>query len=115
MSAKEVGEGLVALCKQGLFDQAAETYYDENILSVEADGTERETRGMDAIRRKTEWWNSTFDVVGAQVDGPWVNEPFFIVKFVIDVKEKATGKDIHMEELAVYEVSNGKIVSERFF
>lgn len=115
MSAKEVGEGLVAMCKQGQWNEAAEKYYAPNIVSVEADGDDREVQGMDAIRGKIEWFDNTFEVLNGTVGGPWVNEPCFITKYDIEVKNKQTGEVSQMSEYAVYTVENGKIVHERFF
>lgn len=115
MSTQQVANRLFELCSQGHFDQASEELYDQNIVSVEPHGDPRESKGMDAIRAKMEWWNNSFEVLSAKVEGPWVNEPCFIVKFILDVKNKENGETSHMEELAVYTVENGKIVHERFF
>lgn len=115
MSTKTVADRLVELCRQGQFDAATEELYHPDIVSVEAEGEMRECRGMDAIRAKIDWWNNTFEVVGAQVNGPWINEPYFIVNFIIDVKNRETGEATHMEEYAVYQVEGDKIVHERFF
>ena len=35
MTTAEVGAGLVALCKEGKFDEAMEAYYGEGIVSIE--------------------------------------------------------------------------------
>lgn len=115
MSTSEVANRLVNLCREGKFDAAAEELYDTNIVSIEADGPDREVQGMEAIRGKMAWWNSTFEFVSAQVEGPWINDPCFIVKFIIDVRNRESGEATHMEEFAVYTVANGKIVHERFF
>jgi hypothetical protein len=52
MSTSEVANRLVNLCREGKFDAAAEELYDTNIVSIEADGPNREVQGMDAIRGK---------------------------------------------------------------
>lgn len=115
MSSKEVGEALVALCKQGKFQEAVEAFYADEIVSVEAFGNEREARGIDAVRAKMAWFNDTFEINSSEVDGPWVNEPFFIAKYVLDVTTKQSGERQTMTEYAVYEVRDGKVVNERFF
>ncbi|HUV97776.1 MAG TPA: SnoaL-like domain-containing protein [Acidobacteriaceae bacterium] len=33
----------------------------------------------------------------------------------MDVTQKASGKKVHMEEMALYTVENGKIVREHFY
>lgn len=115
MSTQEVAEGLVALCKQGKFDDASETYYSPNIVSIEPNGEPREVQGMDAVRGKMEWWNQNMEVHSVVVEGPWINEPQFAVRYEIDVTNKLTGDRETMREIAVYTVENGKIVNERFF
>jgi SnoaL-like domain len=115
MNAQEIGTGLVELCKQGKFMEAAVAYYAEDIISLEPMGDSRESQGMDAIRAKMEWFDSNFEVHGVEVDGPYVNEPCFIVKFVLDVTNKHTNVRSPMNELGLYSVHDGKIVHERFF
>lgn len=115
MSTIEIAEGLVAMCREGQFDAASEKFYDENIVSVEPDGDAREVQGMEAIRGKIAWFNETFEVHSAKVDGPWINEPCFLVRFEIDFTTRATGERGTMSEFGLYTVANGKIVHERFF
>lgn len=103
------------MCRQGEFGAASERYYSPDIVSYEPEGEDRMAKGMEAIRAKMEWFNSTFEVLGAQVEGPWINEPYFAVKFVIDAKNRQTGEPAPMSEVAVYRVENDKVVEERFF
>ncbi len=115
MTTQEVADGLVALCKQGKFDEASETYYSQDIVSIEPWGEPRETHGMEGVRAKIDWWNQNMEVHNAIVEGPWVNEPMFAVRYEIDVTNKMSGQRETMKEIAIYTVENGKIVNERFF
>jgi ketosteroid isomerase-like protein len=115
MSVQEVAEGLVALCKEGRFRDAIETYYSDEIVSVEAGGEPRQVHGLDAVRAKQDWFAENMEIHGCTVEGPWVNEPFFAAKIVVEVTDKASGQRTEMSEIAVYEVRDGKIVHERFF
>ncbi|MGI8922702.1 MAG: SnoaL-like domain-containing protein [Fimbriimonadales bacterium] len=115
MSAKEVADGLVALCSEGKFDEASFKYYSDDIVSVEAEGDDRETCGMDAIKAKIDSWNNAFELHGQKIEGPWVNEPQFLIKLEVDITNKATGERQTMSEHCLYTVENGKIVHERFF
>jgi hypothetical protein len=47
--------------------------------------------------------------------GPFVGEDKFAVYYNLDVTFKPTGKRTPMEEMALYEVKDGKIVREQFF
>ena len=115
MTTAEVGAGLVALCKEGRFDEAMNAYYGENIVSMEPQGPNAEMVGLEAVRGKAEWWNNTFEVKGCEVEGPFVNGDQFSAVFHLDVIQKADGKAIHMDEVGLYTVAGGKIVREVFF
>ena len=113
-----MAEGLVKLCKEGKFDEAMEAYYGERIISVESgapEGMSREAAGLEAVRAKSAWWNENMEVKSASIKGPFLNGEQFSVLFSLEVMQKADGKEIHMEEIALYTVENGKIVREVFF
>jgi hypothetical protein len=113
MDIKEVAQGLVAMCNEGKFHEAIEAYYGENIVSVEGDGTV--TNGLEAVLGKSKWWYENFEVHSASVKGPYVSANGFSVIFNIDATQKSENKRMKMEEVAVYNVENGKIVREEFF
>jgi hypothetical protein len=113
-----VAEELVAFCKSGNFAGAIENLYSPDIVSVESMESEtmpREMKGIDAIRGKNQWWAENNEVHGAVVEGPFVGEDKFSVYYNFDVTFKPTGKRTPMEEMALYEVKDGKIVREQFF
>ena len=109
---------LVAFCKNGNFAGAIENLYSPDIVSVESMESEtmpREMKGIDAIRGKNQWWAENNEVHSAVVEGPFVGEDKFSVYYNFDVTFKPTGKRTPMEEMALYEVKDGKIVREQFF
>ena len=120
MDTKQVGEKLVALCKEGKNLEAIATLYDDNIVSVEAmvpPDMARETQGIDGVRGKNEWWIGNHDVHSASSDGPFVNGDQFAVIYDYDVTAKAgpqAGQRFQMKEVGVYTVANGKVVREVF-
>ncbi len=113
MKINDVATGLVALCREGKFEEAIATYYGENIVSVEGDG--QTATGLDVIKGKAQWWNENFEVHSAKVHGPFVGNSGFSVVFDMDVTEKAKNQRMQMEEVAVYDVEDGKIVREEFY
>lgn len=116
MSTQDIANDLVALCKAGKFDEAGEKYWADDVLSVEAmPGDMAEVRGKDAVRGKGEWWANAHEVHASEVEGPYVNGDQFVVRFKMDLTQKATGDRIKMDEVGVYTVKNGKIAEERFF
>ncbi|MBI2214337.1 MAG: nuclear transport factor 2 family protein, partial [Acidobacteria bacterium] len=59
MDTKQVGEKLVALCREGRNIEAIDTLYSQDIVSIEAMGNEEmpaEMSGIAAIKGKNEWW-----------------------------------------------------------
>lgn len=72
--------------------------------------------GIDAIRKKGEWWFANHDVHGMKATGPFcgLREDQFIVQFELDVTPKSTGQRMHMNEVGLYTVKNGKVAQEEF-
>jgi ketosteroid isomerase-like protein len=74
--------------------------------------------GIEAIKKKNQWWYDTHTVHGGEAKGPWPHGDRFIVHFKHDVTAKEgpmAGKRMQMEETALYTVKNGKVVQEEFF
>ena len=115
MNTQEIAHDLVALCKQGKFDEAGEKYWADDVLSVEAMGDEKESKGKDAARGKGEWWSANHEVHSSEVMGPFINGDDFAVRFVMDLTLKETGARRQMDEVAFYRLKDGKIAEERFF
>ena len=117
MTTQNIADKLVELCSEGKFHEALE-FYSPNIVSVEASappGGDRESSGIEAIRAKGQWWMENHEVHSSKVEGPLVAGDIFAVTFKMDITFKPTGKRMMMEEVAVYHVSDGKIVREEFF
>jgi len=123
MDTKQVGEKLVELCNAGKNMEAVETLYGQDIVSVEAMGNAEmpaESRGIDAIRGKHEWWYANNEVHSGSCEGPWPNPNTdrFAVRHKYEVTPKVgpmAGKRTTMDEIAVYTVKDGKIVREEFY
>ena len=118
MSAKEVGQKLVELCKKGEFVNAMETLYSKDITSVEPmamGDMPAESQGLEAVMGKGKWWTENHEIHGMVTTGPFVNGDQFAVTFAMDVTHKPTGKRHKGTEVAVYTVSNGKVIREEFF
>ena len=92
--------------------------YSPDIVSVEAGappGQSRESKGIDAVKAKGEWWTANHDVHSGKVEGPLVAGSHFAVKYVFDVTFKPENRRFTMEEIGIYKVAGGKIVYEEFF
>jgi ketosteroid isomerase-like protein len=118
MTTQEVANKLVKLCSESKFAEATKTLYSPDIVSVEAGappGGSRETKGLDAVLAKGEWWTTNHEVHSATVEGPLVVGSHFAVLFKLDVTFKPEGRRFQMEEIGVYKVADGKVVYEEFF
>jgi len=118
MATQEVANELVKLCSEGKFHEAIEALYGADIVSMEAGappGQSRESKGIAAIKAKSEWWGANHEVHSSSVEGPLVAGSHFSVSFKMDITFKPTSKRFNMEEIAVYKVADGKIVYEEFF
>ena len=118
MTTQEVADQLVQLCKEGKFSEAVATLYSEEIVSVEAGappGQSRETKGLDGVKAKGEWWVANHENHTAVVEGPLVAGSHFSVAFKFEVTFKPQNRRFLMEEIALYKVADGKVVYEEFF
>jgi hypothetical protein len=118
MTTQEVAASIVKLCSEGKFEEATRTLYSPDIVSVEAGappGQSRESKGLQAVMAKGEWWTANHEVHSAKVEGPLIAGSHFAVVFKLDVTFKPESKRFQMEEVAVYKVADGKIVYEEFF
>lgn len=114
MTTLDVAKDFTALLKKGEDEAAAAKYNADTIVSYEAmDGPMAVARGKEAIKQKGEWWRANHEVHGGSVEGPYVNGDQFVVRFKFDVTPKG-GQRMNMDEVGIYTVENGKIVSERF-
>ncbi|WP_447969511.1 SnoaL-like domain-containing protein [Nitrospira sp. M1] len=118
MSATQIGQELVGLCKQGKNMEAIEKFYSPNIVSIEAcamPGMEQTQTGLEAIKGKNIWWVENHEVHSGEVTGPFPNGNRFAVLFKFDVTPKHTGKRMTIEEIGLYTVEEDKIAKEEFY
>ena len=117
----EVGQKLVALCRENRNVDAVNQLYARDVVSIEtADhpGMPARQQGIDAIRKKNEWWIDNHTIHSHQVSGPFPHGDRFIVLFKYDVTSKVgpmAGKRMQVEEAGLYTVRDGKVAQEEFF
>ena len=118
-TTQDIGNELVAFCRADDTATGLKTLYAPDAVSVEAfmpDGGDRETKGIEGIAGKHDWWEANFEVHSAQVDGPYPSgDDRFAVIFEIDSTHRQSGQRSQMKEIGLYHVSGGKIVREEFF
>lgn len=115
--ALEVAHRLVDLCREGKNVEAINELYDENVVSLEPEGSPMggKTVGKSAVLGNTnDWYNSVQEIHSAYISDPIVSGNFFACAMDIDATYKERGRN-EMSELGVFEVKNGKIVTTQFF
>lgn len=118
MNTMDIANKLVELCRDGREQEALTLLYADDAVSVEASappGGVAESKGLQAIRGKGEWWRDNHEVHAASVTGPWPHGNRFIVGFQVEVTFKPSGQRMAMDEVGLYTVEKGKIVREEFF
>ena len=122
-NATTIGNQLVEMCNAGQEKQFVDQFYSDDIVSVEVMGMPevgmpKEMKGIDAIRKKSEWWYENNEVHSSSASGPYPHGDQFIVIFEMDITAKAgpmAGQRMKMQEAALYTVKDGKIAHEQFF
>jgi SnoaL-like protein len=116
MTTQEIADKLVGYCRQGQFENAINDLYGENIISVEPDGAPmKEVRGLEAVRQKTEHFNSMVEEFHEmEVSEPLVADNFFSCRITMEATFKEGGRNT-LDELCLYQVENGKVIREEFF
>jgi ketosteroid isomerase-like protein len=118
MTLLEIANELVAGCREDRARENLDRLYAEDAVSVEAAdmGGGRETRGLAGIRGKHDWWDGAFITHGLTVEGPFTHgEDRFAVIFGMDTENRETGERTQGREVAIYHVTDGRIVREEFY
>jgi ketosteroid isomerase-like protein len=114
----EIGKRLVELCNAGKNQEAMQALYGETIVSVEAGGppgASLQTTGLAAVVAKSAQFGAAHEFHAGTCEGPWPHGDRFIVRFVYDLTQKASGHRFVLDEAALFTTANGKIVREEFF
>jgi len=113
MNTEQVAQEVVKLIRAGKNGEAKDTFYADHIVSIE--GNKDKLEGIDAIHQKSaEWGAQIAEMHSASCSDPLVAADHFSLHIKMDITYK-NGYRAVMDEIAVYEVKDGKIVAEQFF
>lgn len=119
MTTQEVANRFNELAQTGQWAAVQQELYADNCVSIEpphslAMGMSN-AEGMDAIRKKGEAFGAMVEEMhGGYTTAPVIGGNHFSVGMGMDCTMKGAGR-VKMDEIAVYEVKDGKIVKEQFF
>lgn len=117
MTTKEIATRFDELTQAGQWDKIQDELYHQDCESIEPPHSQglQSVKGMAAIKQKGIEFNSMIEEMhGGYCTPAVVGGNFFSVAMGMDVTVKNQGR-INMEEIAVYEVKDGKIIKEQFF
>lgn len=117
MTTQEVANRLNELFKENKWMEAQEELFAEECESIEPANSPgmKTVRGKASIKQKGEDFNAMVE----EMHGGWCSEPVVGGNYIsfamgMDVTMKGAGR-MKMEEIALYEVKDGKVVKEQFF
>ncbi len=117
MTTQDVANRFHELAQTGQWNQIQDELFAENALSIEPANSPglQSVEGLDAIREKGKGFEESVE----EMHGGYSNEPqvagnYFAVAMGMDATFKGMGRQ-KMDEIALYEVKDGKIVKEQFF
>ncbi len=118
MKIEAIAKRLVALCRKAQWETAQRELYADNAVSIEPAATPnfpQKTKGLPAIIKKGQKFGAMVEKMHSlKVSAPLVADKAFACTMTMDVKMKGMER-WKMSELCVYQVKDGKIVSEQFF
>lgn len=117
MKTQEIADKLVAYCRQAKWEAAQKELYADDAVSVEPYETPafaKETKGLPGILAKGEKFGAMIETLHSlTLSDPVVAGSSFACTMSLDVTMKGQART-KMTELCVYQVKDGKIVSEQF-
>ncbi len=119
MNIESIAKRLVALCREGKYEEAQQELYAADALSIEPEGLPPgalgNVKGLKAIIEKGHQFQAMVEAVhGGSVSDPVIAGNWFSISMMLDITFKGRGRT-KMDEICVYRVHGGKIVSEQFF
>ena len=113
MKTELIANRLIKLCTEGKFLDAQKELYDENIVSIEVDGT-KTISAAKMHEKEQNFLNKVEKFHNIEFSKPLIAGNYFSVVLKMEVELKNVGLRI-MEEICVYQVKVDKIIYEQFY
>jgi hypothetical protein len=117
MTTQEVANRMYELFKENKWPEVQQELFSDDAESIEPPNSPgmQSAKGKDAIKKKGDDFNNMIE----EVHGGYTGEPIVAGNYIafamgIDATYKGMGRQ-KMDEIAVYEVKDGKVVKEQFF
>ena len=116
MTTQQVADRLVQLCREGGNLQAIDELYARDVISKEPKGHPHEiTEGIEGVKNRTrQYMASVIETHAIHLSEPIVYGNHFAFVLEVDATYHKHGR-VKGGELCVYEVKDGKVISDEFF
>jgi len=120
MTTQEVANRYYKLASESKWTEIQDEFHDENVICQEPEhvamrGAQVMTKGKEAVKAKSIANREMIETIHSQYcSEPIVAGHFFSVALKRDVSFKGKPR-MKLEEICVFQVTEGKIVSEQFF
>ena len=117
MTTQEVANKLVSLCREGKVPDAINELFADDAVNIEMNDSmgPKETKGKEGILAKAAYFQGTVEeFFGQEISEPIVAGDTFAIAWTIEIKMKGQDR-MKMQEICVYKVKDGKVISEQFF
>jgi len=117
LTTSEVAARFNELAKEGNWNKIQDELFAKNAVSIEPPDSPglKSVEGLAAIKQKgKDFENTVEEMHGGYSSDPIVTGNHFAVAMGMEATMKGVGRT-KMDEIALYEVKNGKIVKEQFF
>ncbi|MFM9986445.1 MAG: SnoaL-like domain-containing protein [Flavobacteriales bacterium] len=115
MTTTEVAHRLIELIKAGQNEQVYTELFSDDAVAIEPDQAPvKETKGKEALIEKHKAFQATItEFFGSGISEPLVAGDYITLTMWIDAT--SNGQRMKMDEVCLYHVKDGKIISEQFF
>jgi hypothetical protein len=117
LTTKDIANRLSDLFKENKWTEALDELFSQDAESIEPPQAQglASVKGLDNIKKKGEQFNEMVEAMhGGYVSEPVVAGNHIAFAMGMDVTLKGMGRK-KMDEIAVYQVQDGRIVKEQFF
>lgn len=116
MTTQQVADRLVELCRMGQFHEAQTELFADDAVSIEPEHSPMQlAKGKEAIIAKGKMFQEMIEEHhGGSFSDPVIAGNYFTMYGMVENTMKGKGR-MKMEEICLYCVKDGKIVSEQFF
>lgn len=116
MTTQQIADRLVALCRAGQIMEAQQELFADDVTSIEPEHAPiPSATGKHAVAEKGKAFASMIEERhGGSFSDPLVGGRYFSIAMQLDATFKGQGRMV-LDEICLYEVKDGKIVTEHFY